>query len=352
LKEFHDGRAPETGKRKEGTRPLMIDRFHRDINYLRISITDRCNLRCMYCMPMEGVSLMGHEDILTYEEILRVAGLAVRMGIVKVRITGGEPLVRRGVVDFIRDLKHIEGLQDVSITTNGIFLETFAEPLYEAGVRRINVSLDSLDPEKYRHITRGGDLSKVLRGIERAEAVGFYPIKINVVAIRDFNEDEIVQFSGMTVDKPYQVRFIELMNLGSRGDENPLGYLSNDMVLKEIRRTYPLVPLNGKRASTDGPARRFGISGGAGELGFISARSHQFCDSCNRLRLTAEGHLRACLLSDREIDLKEALRKGCTDEDIRILFQKAVLEKPRRSFDPSCDLKRKKCERNMSSIGG
>lgn len=330
----------------------MIDRFHRDINYLRVSVTDRCNLRCMYCMPKEGVSLMGHEDILKYEEIIRVVGLAVRMGVVKVRITGGEPLVRRGIVDFIRELKHIEGLRDISITTNGIFLETFAEPLYRAGIRRINVSLDSLNPEKYRYITRGGDLGKVLRGIERAEALGFHPIKINVVAIGAFNEDEIVQFARMTVEKPYQVRFIELMNIGSGGEGGSLGYLSNDAVLKEIRRAYSLVSLNGQRTATDGPARCFRISGGAGELGFISARSHQFCDSCNRLRLTAEGHLRACLLSDREIDLKEALRKGCTDEDIRTLFQRAVLEKPRRFFEPSCDLKRKKCERNMSSIGG
>jgi len=331
---------------------IMIDRFHRDINYLRISVTDRCNLRCRYCMPKEGVSLTGHEDILTYEEILRVVRLAVSMGIAKVRVTGGEPLVRLGIVDFIKELKRIDGLQDISITTNGILLETFAEPLYRAGLKRINVSLDSLDPEKYKYITRGGDLARVLRGIEKAEAVGFDPIKINVVAIRHFNEDEVVRFSDMTVDKPYHVRFIELMNIGNGGEKNSLAYLSNDTVLEEIRRVHALVPLNGKRASTDGPARCFRVSGGKGELGFISATSHQFCDSCNRLRLTAEGHLRACLLSDREIDLKDALRGECDDEDIRALLQRAVLEKPRGSFEPACPRNRKKCERHMSSIGG
>lgn len=249
-------------------------------------------------------------------------------------------------------MKRIDGLQDISITTNGILLETFAEPLYRAGLKRINVSLDSLDPEKYKYITRGGDLARVLRGIEKAEAVGFDPIKINVVAIRHFNEDEVVRFSDMTVDKPYHVRFIELMNIGNGGEKNSLAYLSNDTVLEEIRRVHALVPLNGKRASTDGPARCFRVSGGKGELGFISATSHQFCDSCNRLRLTAEGHLRACLLSDREIDLKDALRGECDDEDIRALLQRAVLEKPRGSFEPACPRNRKKCERHMSSIGG
>ncbi len=329
----------------------MIDRYQRDINYLRISVTDRCNLRCLYCMPKEGVSLIGHDDILRYEEIVRIVKVAVGMGIVKVRVTGGEPLVRKGIVHFVGELTRMEGLRDVSLTTNGILLEEFAEPLYRAGVRRINISLDSLDPAKYRWITGGGRLGKVLRGIERAEEVGFQPIKINVVAIGSFNEDEIVSLAGMTLKKPCHVRFIELMDVGG-GSACALGYLSNDSVLEKIREVYPLISINGKRSATDGPAKRYRIPGGAGELGFISATSHQFCGGCNRLRLTAEGHLRACLLSDSEIDLKEPLRQGCSDDDLKALFQKAVEGKPKNSPKKSCDGRRKKCERKMFSIGG
>lgn len=329
----------------------MIDCYLRDINYLRISVTDRCNLRCLYCMPREGVSLMGHDDILRYEEIFRVVKVAMGMGIVKVRITGGEPLVRKGIVHFVGELKRLEGLQDVSLTTNGILLEKFAEPLYRAGMRRINVSLDSLDPEKYRWITGGGELEEVLRGIGRAEEVGFQPIKINVVAIRSFNEDEVVSLARMTLEKPYHVRFIELMDVGGC-NACALGYLSNDAVLEKIRAVYPLESINGKRSATDGPATRYRIPGGAGELGFISATSHQFCGSCNRLRLTAEGHLRACLLSDNEIDLKEPLRHECSDDDLKALFQNAIEGKPMRSLKGSCDGRRKKCERKMFTIGG
>lgn len=328
----------------------MIDRYQRDINYLRISLTDRCNLRCLYCMPKEGVSLIGHDDILRYEEIIRIVKVAVGMGIVKVRVTGGEPLVRKGIVQFAGDLKRMEGLQDISLTTNGILLEEFAEPLYRAGIRRINVSLDSLDRDKYRWITGGGELEKVLRGIERAEQVGFQPIKINVVAIRSFNEDEVVSLAEMTLKKPRHVRFIELMDVG--GGSGALGYLSNDFVLERIREVYPLVSINGKRFATDGPAARYRIPGGAGEVGFISATSHQFCESCNRMRLTAEGHLRACLLSDSEIDLMGPLRQGCSDDDLKALFRKAVEGKPNNSPKKSCDGRRKKCERKMFSIGG
>ncbi|HRT63165.1 MAG TPA: radical SAM protein, partial [Syntrophales bacterium] len=191
----------------------MLDKYKRDINYLRVSVTDRCNLRCVYCMPKEGVSLIGHNDILTYEEMLRIIRIAQKLGIVKVRVTGGEPLVRRGVTGFLGELSRL-GFEDVSLTTNGILLETFAEPIRRAGVSRVNVSLDSLDPERYARITRGGDLSTVLRGLERAEQVGFSPIKINVVTVRGFNDDEALSFARLTLEKPYEIRFIELMPIG------------------------------------------------------------------------------------------------------------------------------------------
>jgi len=330
----------------------MYDNHNRKINYLRVSITDRCNLRCVYCMPKEGVSLLGHKDILSYEELLRIVKLAVQTGIVKVRLTGGEPLVRRGIVDFIATLKQVDGLKDITLTTNGILLDHYAEDLFRAGIRRINVSLDSLDPEKYRSITRIGDLAKVIRGIKKAESVGLSPIKINVVAIKGFNDDEILDFAKLTQEKPYQIRFIEYMPIGDANLENGFQYLSNDTI-KEIISDYMLLrPTDGPRGEADGPARLYTLEEAAGKIGFISAMSHHFCDSCNRLRLTADGHLRACLLSDEEVDLKEPIRAGCSDATLEDLIKEAILKKPRGANINCHETQRKKCVRNMSSIGG
>jgi cyclic pyranopterin phosphate synthase len=189
----------------------MLDKYSREINYLRVSITDRCNLHCVYCRPKEGISLQGHEDILRYEEIIRVVTLAVKLGLIKVRVTGGEPLVRRRCVDFLAELKKIDGLQDISLTTNGILLEEYAERIFDAGITRINISLDSLDKDKYFKITNGGNLATVLRGIIRAEEVGFSPIKINTVLIKGFNDDEAMDFAKLAAEKKFQIRFIELM---------------------------------------------------------------------------------------------------------------------------------------------
>ena len=330
----------------------MLDKFNRDINYLRVSITDRCNLRCLYCMPKEGLSLLGHEDILRYEEISRIIGVAVNMGIRKIRITGGEPLIRRGAVDFIDSLKAMPDISDISLTTNGILLESLAEKLYHAGVKRINISLDSLNPDKYRHITRGGDLNAVLRGIDEVYRIGFSPIKINIVAIKGFNDDELLDFAKLSIDKPYQIRFIELMTIGRAVLDNNSKYLSNEVVREKIREIYNLEPVNGERNRIDGPANIFRIRDGAGEIGFISPVSHHFCHSCNRLRLTADGHLRACLLSDEEIDLKDPLRGGCSDKDIAELMQKGIARKPIQ-HDLACDEGHiKKCVKDMTSIGG
>ena len=330
----------------------MIDQHNRNINYLRISVTDRCNLRCVYCMPKEGLSLIGHDDILRYEEILRVIRVAVRLGISKVRITGGEPLVRKGIVDFIASLKTMEGLNDISLTTNGIRLEEFAERLYRAGMRRINVSLDSLNPQTYAEITRGGNLSAVLKGIESAYRAGFAPIKINTVAIKGANDDEILDFASLTLDKPFQVRFIEMMALGSTGPEQSRHYLSNDLVMDKINRVYRLEPVNGRSNNMDGPAKRFRISGGTGEIGFISPVSHHFCHRCNRLRLTADGHLRACLLLDDEVDLKGPLRENCGDDILEKLIETTILGKPKGHSLVVNDRHLRKCAKEMSAIGG
>lgn len=331
----------------------MIDKCNRNINYLRVSITDRCNLRCVYCMPKEGVSVIGHNDILKYEEILRVIKIAVRVGIVKVRVTGGEPLVRKGVVDFLESLKHIDGLKDITLTTNGILLENFAEGLFSAGIRRINISLDSLNPEKYASITRGGDLKAVLGGIDKVEKTGFSPIKINVVVIKGVNEDEILHFAKIAIEKPYQVRFIELMPIGEVGADNNDKYVSNDFVMEKIGKYHTLESVSSTGNNTDGPARIYRIQGGRGKIGFISPVSHHFCESCNRLRLTADGHLRACLLSDEEIDLKDPLRSRCSDQELEDLIKMIIAKKPNR-YDTSIsdNVHLKKCVRDMRSIGG
>jgi cyclic pyranopterin phosphate synthase len=308
--------------------PMLFDKFERDINYLRVSVTDRCNLRCTYCMPKEGISLIGHEDILRYEDFLRIIRVAARQGITKVRITGGEPLVRRGVVEFIASLK-----------------------LFTAGIRRINVSLDSLDADKYAKITRGGDIQAVIRGIRKVREAGFSPVKINIVAIKGFNDDEILDFARLTLTNPYQIRFIELMALGHAGIENNGRYISNSVIMERIRALGTLVPVNGKGQTNDGPAQLYRLAGGAGEIGFISPVSRHFCHSCNRLRLTADGHLRACLLSDDEVDLKPLLRTG-GDDEIGALIREAIARKPKR-HEISCDEGHiKKCMKEMQAIGG
>jgi cyclic pyranopterin phosphate synthase len=330
----------------------MLDQYSREINYLRVSITDRCNLRCVYCRPKEGISLQGHEDILRYEEIIRVIDLAVRMGLIKVRITGGEPLVRRGFVEFIAALRTIAGLQDISLTTNGILLEDFAEQIFEAGIRRINISLDSLNRDKYYHITRGGDLDRVLRGIARAEEIGFDPIKINTVAIKGFNDDEALDFVKLADEKPFQIRFIELMPVGKTNLDYGEDYMPASQLIEEISRRYELEPLKNKKNKSDGPAKIFKIKGGRGEVGFINPVSDHFCSTCNRMRLTSDGKLRACLLNEEEVDLKTALRENCSDADLEKLIWQAVLLKPKQHDIVCIENSMKKCSRNMSEIGG
>ena len=331
----------------------MLDNFKRNINYLRVSVTDRCNLRCRYCMPKEGVSALGHNDILRYEEILRVVRIAVRLGVSKVRVTGGEPLSRKGLVDFVAILNTISGLQDLSLTTNGVLLGEYAASLYQAGIKRINISLDSLDPEKYAHITRGGRMETVMKGIEAAHEIGFSPIKINVVAIKGFNEDEIVDFARLATRRPYEVRFIELMPFGDQPGRDGLGeYLSAGEIRQEIEKHYALQPLDSEESGVNGPARMYRIEGAPGRIGFISPMSRHFCNDCNRLRLTADGHLRACLFSDAETDLKKSLRAGCSDGEIESLLMEAIIQKPLQHNMRADEAVRRKCARTMQAIGG
>ena len=330
----------------------MLDKYSREINYLRVSITDRCNLHCVYCRPKEGISLQGHEDILRYEEILRVVSLAVRMGLIKVRVTGGEPLVRRRCVEFLAALKKIDGLKDISLTTNGILLEEFAGQMFDAGVRRINVSLDSLDKDKYFRITNGGNLDAVLRGIIHAQEVGFSPIKINTVLIKGFNDNEALEFARLAAEMPFQVRFIELMPMGKTNLRDGEEYMPATELIEKISQTFALEPLKGKKNKSDGPARIYKIKNGCGEIGFINPVSDHFCSTCNRLRLTSDGKLRACLLNESEVDLKEALRENCSDAELEKLIWDAVLLKPRKHDVVCTDNTLKKCTRIMSEIGG
>jgi cyclic pyranopterin phosphate synthase len=330
----------------------MIDSSSRNINYLRVSITDRCNLRCTYCMPKEGLSVVGHEDILRYEEILRIVNVAVGVGIAKVRITGGEPLVRRGIVDFMSRLSKISGLLDISLTTNGVLLESFAAPLLKAGIKRINISLDSLNAAKYSHITRGGDLKTVLRGIEAVHQAGFHPVKINVVVIKGVNDDEILDFALLSLKKPFQIRFIELMPMGTAGSNYEGKYLSNDVIFDRINSVYRLERVQSEKNIIDGPAHMYRIDGAQGEIGFISPISHHFCHACNRMRLTADGHLRACLLMDSEITLKEALRNGSSDKELQDIICAAISGKPMQHRIGGDENHVRKCVKEMSSLGG
>ncbi|HQL01400.1 MAG TPA: GTP 3',8-cyclase MoaA [Smithellaceae bacterium] len=331
---------------------MLHDTYQRTINYLRVSITDRCNLRCEYCRPKEGVSLKGHEDILSYEDILRVISAAVRMGLIKVRLTGGEPLLRRDFVDFVSRLAKIEGLQDISLTTNGILLENMAEAIYKAGLRRVNISLDSMNPDRYRKITRGGDLKSVLRGIAAAEKAGFSPIKINVVAIKGFNDDEVLDFARLAANKPFQIRFIELMPISEVNTATQGCFLPMSVLRNKIMEHYQLEPLGKKKFISDGPAEIYRLSGGLGEIGFIHPVSSHFCATCNRLRLTADGKLRACLLRDEEIDLKKPLSASCDDDVLQDLISQAILLKPAHHDLDCTDRHLKKCHRDMSDIGG
>jgi cyclic pyranopterin phosphate synthase len=324
----------------------LIDKYHRHLNYLRVSITDRCNLECVYCRPGGLIPILPHAEILSYEEILRIVGVGVKLGISKVRITGGEPLVRRGVFDFLKKLAAMEGIRDLSLTTNGVLLRDNTHRIRAAGIRRINVSLDTLDPRRYHRITGRDCFDRVWQGIEEAHRAGLFPIKINVVALRGVNEDELTDLAALSLEYPFHVRFIEYMPMGMAADREKGKTMLTPEIRQRIETLGSLSPV--KRGASDGPAERFRLEGARGEIGFISAISQHFCHQCNRLRLTASGQLRSCLLSDRQVDMKTPLRTGCSDDDIAAIFFDAVRHKPSAHHLAS----QHKIKGQMSAIGG
>ena len=334
----------------------MKDSHGRVIDYLRISLTDRCNFRCIYCMPAEGVCAMSHDEILRIEEIEQIARVATRIGIKSVRLTGGEPLVRRGVVDLVESLSGMPEIKNVSLTTNGVLLPEMADDLKRAGLSRVNISLDTLDPAQFEFITRVGRLESTMKGIDAALETGFDPVKINAVTVRSLNQD-FLAFARLSVDRPLHVRFIEYMPVGDAAGFDGSGWGKEDVVpsdellgiINERARAAgmpELEPVNddGKPIGW-GPATYYQFPGAKGTVGFISPLSRHFCSQCNRLRLTADGKLRPCLFSDREIDVRTALREGGEDA-VYDCFLEALNLKPDDHHD------KVGTERNMSQIGG
>ena len=333
----------------------MKDSHGRTIDYLRISLTDRCNFRCIYCMPEDGVQSLAHEDILRIEEIEEAVRVAAGMGIRSIRLTGGEPLVRLGVVDLVRAIAHTPGIENVSMTTNGVLLPKMAADLKEAGLSRVNISLDTLDPEQFKQITRRGELQQTLDGIDAALAAGFNPVKINAVAVRSLDQDYLA-FAKLSIDRPLHVRFIEYMPVGESSGSHGCGWGKDDVVpseelfeiINERARAAgmdELVPAGNDRPLGWGPARYFEFPNAQGTVGFISPLSRHFCSECNRLRLTADGKLRPCLFSDDEYDVRTALRAG-DNQAVRAVFAEALGAKPDEHHD------KVGTERSMSQIGG
>lgn len=318
----------------------LRDKFGRKINYLRISITDRCNLRCKYCMPEDGVELKNHSEILSFEEIIKIVEIGKKLGVEKVRITGGEPLVRLGVEDLISSLAKLN-LEDISMTTNGVLLPDKAEALKKAGLNRVNISLDTLKKEKFEEITRRDYFDKVTAGIESALAVGLKPVKINTVVMKGFNDDEILDFVELSRDKELHIRFIEYMPLGGEADQE--NFMSSKETKELIGSHYELMPAFTKGS---GPAKYLKVPGAAGTIGFISALSEHFCSECNRMRLTADGRFKPCLASNKEVKISEKM----TDKDIHDAYKKALEIKPSAHHLNFAD--NDKHDRKMSQIGG
>jgi len=328
--------------------PKLIDSFNRNLTYLRVSITDRCNLRCMYCVPPRAlIPRLTHTEVLRYEEILRIVRIGIQLGITKIRITGGEPLVRKGVYDFLAELGKIEGLKDISLTTNGVLLKDNLARIRDAGIKRLNISLDSLNRKRFEQITGYDNFIQVWEGIEAAHVMGFSPIKFNTVAMKGVNDDELINIAKLSFTYPFHIRFIEYMPIGNHHLDRNVRLFAPE-ILERINPLGELVPI--QRDLNDGPAERYQFRGAQGEIGIIQPLSNHFCHLCNRLRLTAGGQLRPCLLSDRQEDLKSAIRKGCLDGDIVKLFLRAVRFKPMEHRINACE--HEKVRDAMSSIGG
>ncbi len=317
----------------------------RPVTYLRVSVTDRCNLSCFYCLPVAGLKRMEHAEILSYEEILRVIRVAAAAGVTKVRVTGGEPLVRKDVLSLVERAAAVPGIRELCLTTNGTRLAALAKPLKDAGLTRINVSLDSLKPGSFRSITGADSLPAVLEGLDAAREAGFSPIKLNTVVMAGINDGEIADFAALTLTAPYWVRFIEFMPIGGPWTRERV-VATAEMKRAIEERLGPLAPAPAAGADA-GPAEMFTLPGALGRVGFIGAVSGHFCDSCNRMRLTADGRLKPCLFSDIEVDVKGPLRAGCDEAALAEIYRRAIGIKPRRRPEFfSCN------NRPMRSIGG
>ena len=314
----------------------MKDSFKRNINYLRLSVTDRCNLRCIYCMPESGITKLCHSDVLSVEEMVEIVSAAAECGITKVRLTGGEPLVHRGIIDICRGISSVTGIKELCLTTNGIMLSIFVQELKAAGVNRLNISIDTLNGDKYRAITRNGDIDTVFKGIEAAEKAGFKNIKLNIVLMGGINDDEIRDFVNLTLYKPWEVRFIELMPMGECINWPGKRFVSAQEVLKFCPEL--------KSIDTSGVARRYRIDGAMGTVGIISPVSHSFCGECNRIRVTSEGWLKPCLHSGDEIKLR-----GLHGEELINAIKYGIDLKPR---EHSLSSNKSLSNRNMNQIGG
>lgn len=323
-----------------------MDKFGRNIDYLRVSVTDRCNFRCAYCMPPEGMSLLAHNDILKYEEFVRIIKVLSTQGINKIRITGGEPLVRRGIVEFVKSISELGTIVDLSMTSNGSLLPDLAYRLKEAGLNRINVSLDTVNEERFKRITGGGTVAATLAGIDAALSVGLTPVKINVVLTEVFTENDLLFLIELVRNKAIAVRFIEYMPIGYGGIRP--GFTTEQVKLLLIKHVKKILPAS--IGIGNGPARYFAFDNAQGKFGFITPITEHFCNTCNRIRLTADGKLRPCLLSEQEFDVKEILRQSSADEKIIELFKHIIAIKPQGHT-----LSQEDCavfQRRMSQIGG
>ncbi len=327
----------------------LKDSYGRKITYLRLSVTDRCNLRCFYCMPQAKFNWMPPEAILKYEEILQIVRVLASLGITKVRLTGGEPLVRRDIVSLIEKIGKTKGIEKIALTTNGVFLKEVAKDLFDVGLRHINISLDTLRPERFLEITGSDQFSKVFDAIDTCIKIGFSPIKINFVMMKGKNDDELINFAKLTKNWPVEVRFIEFMPIGSLSKWGKEYFFSSDkakMIIKEAFGKLKAI----QQTKNSGPAELFKIPGALGNIGFISPLSHKFCSSCNRIRIRADGTLRLCLFSDLEISLRDIVRVGISDENLAQLFLKAISKKPATYIQGSKEIP--SCKQQMSSIGG
>jgi len=329
---------------------MFIDPFGRTIDYLRISLTDRCNLRCVYCMPQEGLRWQPRSEQLTVNEIVRVVDTAAQGGVKRVRLTGGEPLVHPHIVEIVQRISSIQNIEEVSLTTNAMLLERLAQPLADAGLTRINISLDTLDADKFKRITRGGEIDRVWQGISAAEHAHLVPLKLNTVIVRGLNADELPMLARLTMEHAWHIRFIEVMPIGNYGDWGNGFSAPQDRYVSVQEMCDQLSRFDLQPESTpigNGPARTFRIPNAPGTLGFISPLGEHFCQNCNRLRLTADGRLRSCLVIANEISLRDALRN---EKPLEAYFTQAIAQKPKQ-HDMMAAIPANP-QRGMSQIGG